>query len=502
MGVMRFTLHPAGQLDATTEIPQAFLCGFDGRVFPSRVEIDGNTLTFRRMNSESGKFHLPYPVAGFGRPIVSTATLRESETPYCLALELARGKICQVRNQLAVWESLGMQIPEDFVVAHRLAHRLFAQATGAKSDLAECSRLADQAIAKAHEAAAKLAKSYVRQRLAVRFKRSPQLPVSFGCQLNQEDIKLDGALSLTDTFNAVGVPVEWHRIEPEEGTYHWENCDAVVDWAHDRKLLMRAGPLLDFSENGLPQWLKQWGHDFYNLQSFISDFVETAVSRYTGKIRVWELATRANVGGAFKLNEEERLSLLARTLEVARQVDGEAQFFLRIDQPWGEYQTRGEHRLSPIQFVDALLRFGTGLAGVNLEIPIGFNGRGNGPRDLLDFSRMIDQWTVLEVPLHVTLCAPTTTAVDAMASDEIDVQPAGAGGVDWTPAAQASWITEYVSLLMAKQSVVAINWSHLYDASPHVFPNGGLVDGRGRAKAGLEAFNRCRSGQVLVSGLE
>lgn len=501
MGVMRFTVHPEGLLDVTSEIPQAFVCGFDGRVFPSRIESENSTITLRRMQSESGKFHIPYPVPGFGRPIVSTATLRENETPYCLALELARGKICQVRNQLAVWESLGMQIPEDFNVAHRLSHRLFAQATGAKSDIAECTRLANQAITKSHEAAAKLTKSYVRQRLAVRFKRTPQLPVSFGCQLNQDDLKLDHALSLTDLFNAVAVPVEWSRIEPQEGTYHWDNCDAVVNWAHDRKLLMRAGPLLDFSENGLPTWLQQWGHDFYNLQSFISDFVETAVSRYTGKVRVWELATRANVGGAFKLNEEERLSLLARTLEVARQVDGEAQFFLRIDQPWGEYQTRGEHRLSPVQFVDALLRFGTGLAGVNLEIPIGFEGRGNAPRDLLDFSRMIDQWTILEVPLHVTLCAPSGSAADPLANPECKVQQRESA-VDWDAAAQACWITEYVSLLMAKQSVVGINWSHLSDASPHIFPNGGLVDVSGRSKYGLDALARCRTGQVLVGGLD
>ena len=501
MGVMRFAVHPPNLLDATSEISQAFLCGFDGRVFQSRIEQDAATLTFRRVNSESGKFHIPYPVAGFGRPIVSTATLREHENPYCLALELARGKICQVRNQLAVWESLGMQIPEDFAVAHRLAHRLFAQATGVKSDTAECARLANEAIVKAHEAAARLTKSYVRQRLAVRFKRTPQLPVSFGCQLNQEDLALDGALGLTETFNSVSVPIEWRRIEPEEGTYHWENCDAVVDWAHERKLLMRAGPLLDFSENGLPQWLQQWGHDFYNLQSFISDFVETAVSRYTGKIRVWEVATRANVGGAFKLNEEERLSLLARTLEVARQVDGEAQFFVRIDQPWGEYQTRGEHRLSPIQFVDALLRFGTGLAGVNLEIPIGFTGRGNLTRDLLDFSRMIDQWTVLEVPLHVTLSAPSGAQKDDLAAKDCSVQ-SGLGAVDWSPESQAKWICEYVSLLMAKQSVVGIHWSHLSDASPHVFPNGGLVDPKQRPKRSFEALTRCRTGQVLVHGLD
>ena len=40
-----------------------------------------------------------------------------------------------------------------------------------------------------HEAAERLTRTYVRQRLQVRFKRTPQLPVSFGCQVNGELIK-------------------------------------------------------------------------------------------------------------------------------------------------------------------------------------------------------------------------------------------------------------------------------------------------------------------------
>ena len=42
---------------------------------------------------------------------------------------------------------------------------------------------------------------------------------------------------------------------------------------------------------------------------------------------------RANAGGALALTEENRLTLVAKVLEVARQVDQEAQFVIRIDQP-------------------------------------------------------------------------------------------------------------------------------------------------------------------------
>lgn len=496
MGVMRFTVHPEGLLDTEADLPRAYISGFDGRVFASRFEVDGDNIDFRRVNSDSGKLQLPYPVEGFGTPIVSTASLRENEDPYILSLELARGKICQVRNQLATWEGLGMQIPDDFRVVHREAHHLFAQATAAKPDVAEVTRLADQAIAKAFAAIDQLANAYVRQRLSVRFKRSPQLPVSFGCSINCVDAPHKHRETFLETFNAAAIPIEWKQIEPQEGEYNWDSCDELVAWCMENRLLMRGGPLLDLSPTGLPDWLQQWGHDFYNLQSFLCDFVETAISRYAGKVRLWEVSSRVNTGGLFNLNEEERLTLVARTLEVARQSDEEGQLMIRIEDPWGSYLSAGEHRLSPIQFVDALLRCGVGLSGINLEISVGYGTRGSAPRDLLDLSRLLDQWSTLEVPLNVTLAFPSTGESDPHAAEDIPVA-ANTWRSPLSTQAQSEWIDSVFPLLMAKQSVVGIYWSHLADASRHVFPNSGLIDSTGTAKPSFQSILDQRTGKWL-----
>ena len=494
MGVMRFTVHPAGLLD--DHVQHAYVSGFDGRVFPSRVESKGETIEFLRTNSDSGKLAVPYPVEGFGLPVVSTATLREHEDNYILALELARGKICQVRNQLAIWEGLGMSIPQDFRKVHREAHSLFAKATVVKADAEKATLLADQAIAKSCIAAELLTNAYVQQRLSVRLKKSQQLSVSFGCALNDIDAANTHSEALGNAFNAAAIPIEWKNIEPQEGEYHWDESDALVEYCQARKLLMRAGPLLDLSPDGLPEWLKQWGHDFFNLQSFLCDFVETAISKYQGKVRIWEVSSRINTGGTFNLNEEERLTLLARTLEVARKVDEEAQLFIRIDQPWGAYQSEGNHRLSPIQCVDALLRCGIGLSGVNLEVSVGFEGRDCGPRDLLDFSRLIDQWSMLEIPLHVTLAFPTSASKGENCQSPLSVE-GQTWRQPWSDEAQAAWINSNVPLLMAKQSVVGIYWNHLADAGKHVFPSAGLINEDGTTKAGLDAFLKHRTGKTL-----
>ncbi len=489
MGVMKFQVHPADLMADWPEAQNAYITGLDGRVFPSRVEIEQNLINCRRPASDSGKFNIAWPVPGFGRPVLTTSSLREQESPYQLAIELARGKICQVRNQVAQWEQLGMEIPAAFHPINKVSHTLFAKCVGMKQDLTAASEIATQAISKACEAAEILTRSYIEQRLSIRTKKTSQMPVSLGCNLGRSNPEASWDSILLNTFNAAAIPIEWKLIEPEEGSYCWDWLDAQVEWCHQHKIVMRGGPLLDLSPNGLPKWLEQWGHDFFNLQSFLCDFVETAISRYAGKIRSWEVSSRVNTAGVLNLSEENSLTLVARTLEVARRVDEESQFLIRIDEPWGTYQSRGQHRLNPVQFVDALLRCGVGLSGVNLELAIGYQGRGSSSRDVLDFSRMLDVWSSLEVPLHVTLAFPSSAQPDSQASDAISVERSG-WKTPWSEEAQANWLNTYLPLLVAKQAVTGIFWSDLSDATPHEFPNAGLLDAIGRPKKVLETLRQ------------
>jgi len=491
MGVMRFVVHPEKLLEDWPELHRAYVSGFDGRVFATRVEVDGNIIACRRSNSESGKVHIALPIEGFGRPSISTSSLPERETPFLLALELARGRISQLRDQLAAWEMAGMAVPEEYWVLHKDAHRLFAEASAQQHRPVEASEAAWKSLNLAMQAARMLSESYTEQRLAVRRKRSARLPASLGCSLGRTVPNEEETKTYNDAFTAVRLPIEWKHIEPQEGEYDWDVHDQQVEWAGNKKLLMTAGPLLDLSPEGLPQWLWQWEHDFLNLQSFVCDFVETAVARYAGLIRNWEVSARVNSGGALALSEENRLSLVARTLEVARQVDDELKLMVRIDQPWGGYQARGQHRLSPLHFVDALIRSGVGLYGVNLEIAVGYSPRGSSPRDLLDFSRLIDLWSCLGIPLEVTLAFPSSTEPDANVNTDLEVETAQ-WKEGWTEESQAAWVDAYLPMLMAKQVVVGIFWSHFSDAVPHHYPHAGLVRADGTPKPALQNFVKYR----------
>jgi hypothetical protein len=484
MGVMRFVVHPRELLADWPEVHRAYISGVDQAAWPTRVEVNGSQILCRRLNSDSGKLNIAWPVPGFGRPVLATASLPEREETYILAVELARGKIVQVRNQLAMWQSAGMSIPDEFVPLHREAHQLLARSVAAQDDPAEASAIAQQAIIRECQAAEALTRSYTAQRLEVRHRQYPQLPTVLGCSVGDSSLAAAQQKQFLSAFNGAAIPLQWRYIEPEEGDYRWETYDAHVEWALANNLLLRGGPLVDLSPGGLPKWLAQWENDYWNLQSFVCDFIETVISRYLGKVRIWEVAARPNAGGALALTEENRLTLVAKILEVARQVDQEGQFLIRIDQPWGEYQARGQHKLSPMHFADALVRAGMDVSAINLEIGVGYSPLGSPSRDLIDFSRLIDQWSVLGLPLQVTLAFPSSAEPDPNQTTDLEVD-ARSWKAPVSEETQAGWIDEYLPLLLAKPSVVSVFWNHLSDAQPHRFPHAGLVRPDGSAKPAL-----------------
>jgi GH35 family endo-1,4-beta-xylanase len=493
MGLIRFAVHPPDLLAEWPEVQRGYLSGADGRVFPTRIEPEGAIVGFRRSSSESSKLHVAWPVPGHGRPVLQTTSLPERDEPYLLPVELARGELVQVRNQSAAWEQAGMQLPPDLAQLIREAYQTFSRAASSQPSPDVACRLATESLQATCRASDLLCLGFTRQALAGRQQRYPHLPASLGCELGRPLTDEQSELFCA-AFNAVTIPVRWTHIETSEGSYDWETADQLAAWAESQRLILSGGPLVDLGPGGLPEWLAHWEHDIFNLQSFVCDFVETAIARYIGRIRQWEIAARFNTGGALTLSEESRLSLVVRVLEVARQVDEEAQLWLRVDQPWGEYQARGQHRLSPLQAVDALLRSGVSLAGINLEIAIGYQPRGTPYRDLLDFSRLIDTYSVLGVPLHVTLAAPSSVGPDPLAMPDLEIDAHGwPHGCDETQ--QALWLERCLPLLMAKPAVAGVTWGGFSDAHPHEFPRSGLMHADGIPKPALERLIDYRQSQ-------
>lgn len=493
MGNLRFLIAPSQVPEDWSDLHRAYLNAVDGRVFPTRVEVDGNLLTFRRQTSQSCKLNIVWQINNFGRPVIRTASLPEREEPYVLLLELARGKISTLKDQLSAWQVAGLNIPDALWTLHNEAFSAFAQAAVAQDHLEECSKLASVALQKAHAAAEMLTQLYARQRLAILHQRSQamKLPVSLGCNLGEFIPNKQESQLICQAFDAANTDlINWKLIEPIEGDQNWELCDQQVDWCEKNHLLIRGGCLLDFAPHGLPDWLESWKLDMVNFQSIISHFIETAITRYSGSIRIWTMVSSMNTGGVFGLNEETRLTLTARAIEVAKKTDDSIQCFIRVEQPWGDYLSKGQHQLSPMQFVDAIDRLGVGLSGIDLELSIGYHPNGSHHHDLLDISKLIDKWSVLNLPLHITLAFPSSDTVEEEAHPGMSTVQTNQWKTDWSEAAQAEWIDLYLPLLLAKPAVTGVYWSRFRDQDARRFPHSGLINSKGQAKPALQTISK------------
>lgn len=479
MGLMRFVVSPPERITEDA-LGQVYLSGMDRIAWRVQVSVEDGQLVLRRSVSDSCNLHMPWPVEGHGWLTLSTASLMEQPRPYHLPLELARGTVGQLANQLAEWQTMGLQVPEKIINTLSEAMSHFGRAAVGQEDPHAAASLAEKAIRVALDAANLLIATYTDQAIAVRRRPGEKLPTLLGCTLGLSPPDEATAPAFLPSFNAAAVPACWREVEASEGDYRWAGCDQQVEWCTGHGLKVCCGPLLRLDPADLPDWLYLYEEDFQNLLTCVSQFVQAVVTRYRGKVDLWQCAGRLIAAETLSLTEEDKLRLAAHTIELVRSIDPDTPAVVSFDQPWGEYLSRRELDFPPLYFADALVRAGLDLAGVMLEINLGYHPGGTLPRSPLEFSRQLDYWSLLGLPLYVSVTVPSADGDDPLAARRVRLRPGR-----WTARAQQAWVARYVPLILSKPAVQGVFWNQLYDSQPHEFPHGGLFDPKQQPKPAL-----------------
>lgn len=495
MGTMTFHLPTDLSADAARELKRTCMAGGpDNSPWPTDIVLTSERLRVSRAVDESGFLLVPWAIDGRGRLLGASATLIERSRPYNLLVELARGKVNQVRCQAFDWRAGGLQLSSDLEQRIREAGLAFAHAI-TDTDPDRVNQQAQRALDLAYQVAEQLVRTYVAQVFQIRHQRQSRLDTTLGCRLGNALPPPHLAAELTSSFNGVCVPFSWSAIEKEEGVYRWEETDALVDWAVRQSGEVAAGPLIDFSSAQLPAWLWLWERDLPSLAAFMGKYVETAVRRYRQRIRRWHLTAASNCAQLLALSEDDLLGLTYRLAETARQVDPSLELRIGIAQPWGEYMTLAERSHSPFIFADTLIRSGLTLAALDLELVMGVTPRGSYCHDLLDISRLLDLYALLGVPLRVTLGYPSSSQPDADADPDLHVE-GGHWGEGFTPDVQAAWAADVAALCLCKPYVQGIQWVQFRDAEPHPFPHAGLIAANEDSKPALSQLRRLREAHL------
>jgi hypothetical protein len=424
--------------------------------------------------------------------MTASGTLIERPQPYHLLLELARGKLNQVRSQTLQWQEDGLLLPSTDEERIHHAGQAFCQALAAEST-ADASSAAQLTLQLSYQAAEALVHSYMEQVAQLRRQLRPRLQTAWGCRLRTVPTKESASL-LASTCDSIGLEFPWSSIAPSQDRYDWSQQDALLDWAESQGFGVTGGPLVDFSSAQLPDWLWLWERDLASLAKFMSNYVTAALQRYRGRIRRWHLTSASNSASVLSLSEHELLWLSLKVARVAHQLDPGLELILGVAQPWCDYLAHEDHEHSPFLLAETAIR-DLKLAALDLEAIMGVTPRGSYCRDLLETSRLLDSYAELGVPLRVTLGYPSGSSVDPKADPELCVD-AGHwhGGVQ--ESTQAEWAAAFAMLAWCKPSVEAVNWIHLSDAELHQFPHCGLLNAAGQPKPSLLALQHLRQTQL------
>lgn len=475
MGMMRFRAYPPDRI--TDEFArEAYLSGMDRTSWPTKTTLGRGEIIFERSGCESACLQAPWTVEGHGLPVLASGNLIERPEPYLLPLELARGTIAQVHNQLADWQVLGLAVPPAVDAKLASAVERFSRAAVEQENDAISSAYAEVALGLALEAADGLAAAYAGQAfLSHRSNGRPMPWLAVDLGASEPDQRAERPL--VTAFNAAVVPMRWRDVEATEGTFSWTQSDRQIEWCRAHNMKVLAGPLVALDSSMAPDWLCLFEGDLESVMDSALRFIRAAVGRYRGMVGGWICAGRLNTAQALGLSEPERLQLAARSVEVVRSLDPGAPAIVSFDRPWSEYLRERPLELPAVGFADALIRAEVDLEGLMLEINVGYGPGCTRPRPILEMSRQLDAWVKLRLPLWISVCA--------------------SGGESDELSAQQTFAARFVPLALAKPAVEAVVWNQLRDAEPYEFPHAGLFDAGGQIKPALRTLAAIRRKYLL-----
>ncbi len=489
MGQLRFIV-PAPERLAPHGRELAFVAGADGIPWEGRARLEGQLLTIDRDQRESGWTYVAWHVPKRGVQMLCTGSLMERPQTYSLPIELARGTITRLRNQSAAWQQAGMTLPPTYLASSRLATTKLIAALTARTEEAAAD-LADESLVHALDAADHLAVSYTQQVLDIRRGQNAVLPTLLGARLESAPAK-EISDELAAASNTSLISPRWPIVEPEAGEYDWQATDAALQWGRERGQRICFGPLMQLDRSSLPDWLFLMADDFEEVMEYVLQYLDAVVQRYRGRVHLWHVAARMNLPTGIELDEEQRLKLTVEAIDRVRSLDPKTPMIVSFDRPWAEYIAAEDQELTPLHFADTLVRGGLGLAGIGLELNLGYWPGGSVMRDPLEISRLVDRWSQLGVPLVLQLSMPSQDSADPLARHHEKpkyCQPFS----PFTPTEQAAVVKRLGTLLLAKQPVQALFWNQVRDDSPHDYPLGGLVDMGGKLKPFVAVLAKLRA---------
>ncbi len=468
---MKFQVFNDGHPVDDFKLHGAYLFGTDGiSIRRARITFKEGFVDCTRPNPETAGLALLWPIAGFGKILLPTTCLPERERPYILNVEIARAKLMQITNRREDWSFF--DDVEGMEEVSRQSQDLFVQALQNISDPSKASRLADESLVRAMTYSERLA---IRQGKVAFDKRKKTQGFSrgaLGCRIHPDRMVKPGYIDrLLEAFTSVTVPVNWARIETKPGQYDFTHLDDCMSLLGRRRMVIAAGPLLQFSSAYLPLWLRESGAGFEKIREFAYQFVSKVVARYVGVVHRWYAISGLNEFNQFNFSFEQILEMTRAANMAVRAAGSRAVRLIEVSSPWGEYYATVPGSIPPFAYMDMVVQSGTSFEAFALQMRFGKDEIGMHLRDMMQISSILDCFAPIAKPLYITDVEIPGTAGPGPFHPEV----AGLWHRPWDNTSQSQWLERFYRVVLSKPFVEAVNYGNFSDGDGGVIAHSGLV---------------------------
>lgn len=463
MGEFKFRLPEDWSLE-TRQAKSIHVIGLDGIPWPCRVSVDGQILSILRNRDESGKVFIACPFAKHGEFTISTGTLAERIEPFRILVELARGTLHRLRNQISFWGEGGLEIPDSI-------HQNVATSINwlSKAIMHEDETLSDQDARKSLELAFdgifELSQIFGEEIAKVRTERAG-MPDFWTAHVAAE-VDGDQSVSTTQTHLPFDL-VQFNK--PTEQTSCGKN--------------IIAGPLVDASAGGLKRSIIELD-DFYARRDHLLNRCRETINSLPSSVSLIHVACGLNGMGHRHLSYPQQIEVTTEMLSLIDKSEVDIPTMVSFDFPWAERLASAVGGIHPIQIADSLLRQGEPISFIGLDINLDYWPGGSVIRDPFQWVSMIDVWSQLGLPLVVCFRMPSGTYQQPVQTSDRLINEVRSNLDD---AQRLKLLNTVLPMLVARPAVHGFIWRQLEDDDDFRFPGSGLLENSGKAKPVINAF--------------
>ena len=458
--------------------------GLDGIPWPCRVAISDpdsadqhRVLTVTRNQDESGRLYMLYDFDQLGEHLICTGTLLPSEEDetYDLLLELARGTLNRMRNQMSIWEEGGLIIEDATLqqVADSTTQLGKALFTADQQIARQCAR---NALETTIQAIYGLANTFAKQISKFRRERKELPQLWIANQIGTVDQFQPSTDLLLTQLAAAKLTVDSND----------DPCSATQKQFESIPKKVILGPLLDASIGGFSESLLEAGDFLARKDRILSDAQQTLESlpKNTAMLRV---ASGLNGTGHRNLSYPQQLQVTVDLLQLVEDSPVNIPTMVSFDFPWAERLAGAVGGTHPLQIADSLIRQSVEVSFLGLEINLDLWPNGSAIRDPLQWIDLVDIWAQLGLPMVLCLRAPCGGTAEAKGVDTRNQIKS-----NFTDRQRMDFLKTVLPMMAARPSVHGLIFQQWQDADDPRYPNSGIVDANGSPKEIFEVLEAIR----------